>query len=545
VRTRPGNSCQARFSLTAFRLTRGLGTGVASALLAGCATLFAACALADTPEADADYRYPDGSTPLMWAVYENDVERVASLIAAGADVNAANDYGANAMQLAAEVADVELLRMLLDAGADVDSPNPEGQTALMLVARTGKVDAAKLLVERGAAVDARERWGEQTALMWASVRRHPEMVDYLIREGADINARSKWRDYQRRVTAESRAKNLDSGGLTPLLYAVRENCVDCVKVLIRHGVDVDLPDPDRVSPLLLSILNGNWDISRLLIDAGADVDRWDIYGQSPLYAIASRREMTARTSIDPLNETSGTEIFRMLLEKGANPNMQLFTRPSDQRGAGVSRGFTPLHAAATTGDLEAVRLLIAHGADVNLNDADNESALMLVMLSRDERTALAIMDELHAAGIDVDANALYHHLQRTRGGTALHYAVRAGWGKAIDALVSYGIDVDIKDPDGLTALDYAMARGYIPFLQSRQPPRLDLASKLREHGATVELDAEPDWPPVGPPIGYEATIWPLAPTLPSRTYESLEPSAFVIDAVENLRYTGTPQGPVR
>src|SRR5690606_40925569 len=52
-------------------------------------------------------------------------------------------------------------------------------------------------------------------------------------------------------------------------------------------------------------------------------------------------------------------------------------------GAGVSRGFTPLHAAATTGDLEAVRLLIAHGADVNLNDADNESALMLVMLSRD------------------------------------------------------------------------------------------------------------------------------------------------------------------
>src|SRR5690606_5620567 len=190
VRTRPGNSCRARLSLTAFRLTRGLGTGVASALLAGCATLFAACALADTPEADADYRYPDGSTPLMWAVYENDVERVVSLIAAGADVNAANDYGANAMQLAAEGADVELLRMLLDAGADVDSPNPEGQTALMLVARTGKVDAAKLLVERGAAVDARERWGEQTALMWASVRRHPEMVDYLIREGADINARS-------------------------------------------------------------------------------------------------------------------------------------------------------------------------------------------------------------------------------------------------------------------------------------------------------------------------------------------------------------------
>ncbi|MFZ8929571.1 MAG: ankyrin repeat domain-containing protein, partial [Pseudohongiellaceae bacterium] len=86
---------------------------------------------------DVDERGPDGSTPLQWAVYDQDVEKVRTLIRAGADVNAANNYGANAMQLAAEVGHVELLDMLLDAGADVDSPNPEGQTALMLVARTG------------------------------------------------------------------------------------------------------------------------------------------------------------------------------------------------------------------------------------------------------------------------------------------------------------------------------------------------------------------------------------------------------------------------
>ncbi len=76
------------------------------------------------------------------------MDRVRALIRAGADVNAANNYGANAMQLAAEVAHVELLDMLLDAGADVDSPNPEGQTALMLVARTGNLDAARLLVKK-------------------------------------------------------------------------------------------------------------------------------------------------------------------------------------------------------------------------------------------------------------------------------------------------------------------------------------------------------------------------------------------------------------
>ncbi len=489
-----------------------------SALILSATTVFAIEVPAD---AGASWRGPDGSTALQWAVYNGDLAKVKQLIRQGTDVMAVNNYGASAMQLAAEVADPAMLKLLLDAGANADSPNPEGQTALMLVARTGNVEAARLLVNHKATIDAREQFGEQTALMWATARRHPEMMQFLIEKGADVNARSKMRDYQRHLTAESRAKNLDSGGLTPLLYAIRENCAACVKLLLDKKADVNLPDPDGVSPLLLSILNTNWDISRLLLEAGADVDQWDIYGQSPLYAMASRAGGAGAggggvfgrggggSSGDKLNETRPAAILQMLFDRGANVNMQLFMRPAKQRGGGTSRGTTPLHAAVGNGDLETVKQLIAHGADVNLNDADNESALMLVMQSRNEQNALLIMDELHKAGMEPNANALYHHLQRTRGGTALHYAVRAGWKRAIDKLVEYKIDLNIKDPDGLTALDYAMARGYIPFLGMRQPARKDIAEQLRKAGATAELEKEPYWPPVGPPIGYEATIWPL------------------------------------
>ena len=139
---------------------------------------------------DANERGPDGSTPLQWAVYDQDVDRVRALIRAGADVNAENNFGANAMQLAAEAGHDQLIELLLDAGADPDSANSEGQTALMLVARAGDVEAAKLLIKSGATIDARESWGMQTALMWAASQGHGDVVEVLLEYGADYDART-------------------------------------------------------------------------------------------------------------------------------------------------------------------------------------------------------------------------------------------------------------------------------------------------------------------------------------------------------------------
>jgi len=315
--------------------------------------------------ADVNHRYVDGSTPLQWAVADEDVAEVTRLVRAGASVSLANNYGVTPMSLAAEQGHTEILKVLLTAGADADSPNPEGQTALLAVARTGNVEAAGLLLEFGATVDARETWGGQTALMWASARRHPEMMQLLIANGADIDARSIDRNYQRHVTAEGRPKSLDSGGLTPLLYAARENCLACVEVLLENGADVDLPDPDGVSPLRVAIMNANWDVAKHLMLAGADVNQWDIYGEAPLFTAIGlyTRIDGGRGSIDPLNTTDGLTIVKALLDRGADPNMQLFFRPANVRGSTNTRGSTPLIRAANNGDLEIVNLLLAHGAD--------------------------------------------------------------------------------------------------------------------------------------------------------------------------------------
>ncbi|MEY4641702.1 MAG: hypothetical protein RLZZ227_1696 [Pseudomonadota bacterium] len=496
------------------RKLRKLVIGVTQALALSAALAGGAAVLAIEAPADAgaDWRGPDGSTALQWAVYEGDVERVERLIAEGADVTLANNYGSNAMQLAAEVADVDMLKLLLDAGADAESPNPEGQTALMLVARTGNVEAATLLVERGANVNALETWGQQTALMWAAARRHPQMMAYLISKGADVDAQSIARDYPRHVTKEGRAKSLDAGGLTALMYAIRENCLACVQVLVENKVDLDKPDPEGVSPLLLSVLNSHWDIAKSLIEAGADIQQWDMFGHAPLLAAVSRRNDSGVSPNQPLNETTGLALVTMLLERGANPNMQLFNRPSKARGGPLSRGTTPLIVAASNGDLDAIKLLLEHGAKADLMQADLQTPVSALAGARGPAEQLtAALDVLIAAGANPNVVAVHHHLQRTRGGAPLHYAVRANNEKMVEALVAHGADINIVDKDGLTALDHAMQRNQIPFLQMRRPPMTAMADKLRSLGATKELDATPFWPNVGPPFYYPWSIFPLDP----------------------------------
>lgn len=476
-----------------------------------CILLSMSFAFAQSRQADVNKRGVDGSTPLQWAVYDGNATEVRRLLKAGANASLANNYGATPMGLAAEVGNAEIIKLLLDAGADADSPNADGQTALMEVARTGNVEAAELLVRHGAKVDAKERWGGQTALMWASARRHPQMMQFLISKGADVNASSIDRDYQRHVTAEGRPKNLDSGGFTPLLYAARENCIACVKVLLDNKADINLPDPDGVSPLLLAIMNTNWDLAKQLIEAGADVNEWDMFGEAPLFtAVGVRNQAGGKASIDPLNQTKGTAIVRMLLDRGANPNMQLFFRPANLKGSTNTRGSTPLIRASANADLEMVKLLLERGADVNLIMADRQTPVMAVLAGRaSEPQALQIIQVLHDAGADINVIALINHREESRGGTALHYAVRKRYKEVIKKLAEWGIDMNAKDQDGLTALDYTQSRGFMAFMANQTPLYKEELALLRQLGATEQLKQSPEWPVLGPPQGIDLDLWPI------------------------------------
>ena len=331
--------------------------------------------------ADVNQTQPDGTTPLHWAAYTFDRELVQALLRKGARANVVNRFGASPLGEAVRVANVELVAMLLEAGADANVANEDGQTALMLAARTGNVAVAKLLVQHGADVNRRERYRDQSAVMWAAAQNHPDMVAFLVSMKADLSVRAKANEWESQITNEPRVQYRPTGGLTPLLYAARAGCLECVKTMVAAGADKDRPNPDGMTPMIMALDNGYPAVARYLLDQGANPHTWDWWGRTPLYvAVTMRGGLDGRAGRRP---PESLELIKALLAAGANPNAQLaFKEPS--RGGRDNRfrddllttGATPLIRAAQTFDNDVVRALLEHGALVDLPNSSGVTPFM-------------------------------------------------------------------------------------------------------------------------------------------------------------------------
>jgi uncharacterized protein len=367
------------------------------------------------------------------------------------------------------------MEKLLRAGADVESPNADGQTALMIVARTSNIAAARLLLDRGANVNKVEQWRNQTPLIWAAAQSQPAMVKELVARGADVNARSVVNAWDRQVTAEPRAIHRPAGGLTPLLYAAREGCVECAKNLIAGKADINLPDPEGITPLIMAITNGHFDLGAYLLSADADVNRWDWWGRTPLYEAVDLNTLPhgGRPDLPSTDQTTSLKMIELLLTAGANPNTQLKLLPP-YRSVGADRGAdgmltigtTPLLRAAKGLDAPAIKLLLEHGAR---HDIPNSRGMLPIVAaggqgSRNgdtrgwfttadvQQRSIASLDLLVKAGANINAGA-------ENGQSALRGAITWGWGDVIQFLASKGADLNAPDTRGQTPLDAASGGG--------------------------------------------------------------------------------------
>ena len=382
-----------------------------------------------------------GATALHWAVHRDDLETVDLLLGAGANVKAANTYGVTPLWLACINGNAALIERLLWAGADPNTTMAEGDTALMTAARTANVAAVKVLLAHGATVHAKEPRMEQTALMWAAAEGHAEAARALIEAGADLQARS---------TGE--------GGFTSLLFAVRAGHLNAVRVLLTAGANVNdtLVNKGRsndASALLLAIASTHYELAAFLLDQGADPNAAGL-GWTALHQLEFTRRPPAGRHVVPFPVATDTmdslTLAKKLLAHGANPNAQMTKepmRPYFGRWANTHVGVTPFWLAAKLADIPMMRLLLAHGADPLITNAEGTTPLMaaagvdIYAPGYEPGTAEEVTEAVRfCMELGGDVTAVNQH-----GDTALHGAALRGNNDVVLMLVEAGAKLDVKN----------------------------------------------------------------------------------------------------
>jgi ankyrin repeat protein len=428
----------------------------------------------------------DGTTPLHWAVRQDDEAAVRKLLDGGAGAGAANRYGVTPAMLAAANGSAPILRLLLDAGADANSASKEGETLLMSAARSGNAAAVELLLARGADPNRKETWFEQTALMWAAADNHAAVVQALVTGGADVNARAKVlsgpppRPRGSETAFQASHSNFPRGGFTALLFAAQAGAGDAVRALTDAGADLNLPDPDGLTPLMMAIVNANYDTAALMLERGADPNRADKSGRGALFFAVDMNTLEwlfSRPAPRPSGDLDAVDMVKRLLDRGANPNAQITARPfilhhNATGHPSLVEGATPFMKAASTSDVVLMRVLIERGADPNISTRNHTTALMLAAgLEWRDIASLGSEDESIEAmkiclehGADVDA---FNDL----GETALHGAAQRGADRIVQFLADQGALLDPKNKEGRTPLDEAIGQLEETVASARRPVR--------------------------------------------------------------------------
>jgi ankyrin repeat protein len=401
--------------------------------------------------ADVNAPQPDGMTALHWAAYRDDVELVKRLISAGADAKSTNHYGVTPLALACTNGNQAIVEMLLDAGADPNSAGPGGATALMTASRTGLVGPVKALLARGADVNARES-KNQTALMWAAAEGHVEVVDALLKAGADFRTPL-------------------ASGFTPFFFAVREGRSDAVARLIEAGVDVNEimrpKDGPPTTPLLLAVENGHFGLAAALLAAGANPNDRPA-GFTALHAITwVRKPIRGDGNPPPIGsgKLSSLEFVRQIVTHSADLNARL-EKGTSERGRFTTTGSTPFLLAARASDVPLMKLLVELGADTTIANADNCTPLLAAAgvgaLGDGEEAAGTEDEALEAVRMLLDLGGDVNAIDNN-GETAVHGAAYQSRPSVVQLLAERGADIGVwnrKNKAGWTPL--MIAQGHRP-----------------------------------------------------------------------------------
>ena len=298
--------------------------------------------------------------------------------------------------------------------------------------------------------------------------------------------------------------------VTPLIVAVRNGNLDCVKVLLKYGADIEergdfMHNFKCCTPLFIAATCGNVEILRFLVENGANVNATDDFGLTPLMAAVANQLLDAVTflidqgaDVNLLDSSGSTAlhyasevsfdpssclIVKQLINRGANINavtnddkltpLMLACKNKNvsvvncllQNGANVvltsDNGWTALHFVVDgfNDSSEILRSLLNNGADVNARSVDNETPLMVASQSSDVETVTLLIEQ-----------GAYVDLQDEKYNTALHNAVSSNTEEIVGTLLNAGAS-NFCNSQGMTPLLLACCRGCVALVENliKQP----------------------------------------------------------------------------
>ncbi|KAK2726871.1 ankyrin-3-like [Artemia franciscana] len=350
------------------------------------------------------------------------------------------------------------------------SRKSSGRAPLHDAAADGKLDMCQLHLSKGVYIDTLDLKG-YTPLHWAAKTGQISVANYLLEKGANLHLRSK---------------NSEDCGKTPLHFAAAEGKLEMCHLLVSKGAHINSLDDKRLTPLHWAVKEekivetrkkgeDKLEIAKLLLSRGADTNISDKYGLLPLHYAAKQNNLdifqllyskTFTVTLTFLNwaaKEGQIPVATYLLDKGGIKLLEnLNLRFNLYMGAQDS----PLHTAATNGELGICQLLVSKGAHINIG----YSRTPLHCAAREGHISVAKYLLRKGANPNVQCRGDHY------GYTPLHAAAQRGKLDMCQLLVSKGARIDALYDNCHTPLYTAVMNG-----------QLSVVSYLIEKGANINF----------------------------------------------------------
>lgn len=509
--------------------------------------------------ADVKLANRNGVTPLRLAATNGSAGMIGRLLKAGASPNETSPNGETALMYASRNGNPAAIKVLLDAKADVNAKEKlRGTTPLMWASDQAHPDAVKMLIAGGANVAATSNFATKggRAYLAPSVANRANSAQGAGGLGQGKNggqnkggqgkggqgkggqnkgkAQAKaapavgevpdddivaLADAQAAEFSFGRTSDQDGGSLTALVFAARQNCLECARALLDSGADVNQTTHYGWTPLLTATQNRNYKLAAFLMERGGNPNLKNNGGWSPLYLATDNRNIEVGDYPTPKADMDHMEFIKLLVAKGADVNVRVCgtnSTPESCRGDSTETrtnftmqwlnedGATPFLRAAQSSDVELMKFLLERGANPKVNTSNNVSPLAVASgIAWVEGVTYEWSRENNAEAVKMLLDlGLDPNIQDNDGRAALHGAGHKGRNEVVQMLVDRGAKLDLHDHGsrdtvngdmrGMTWLPLNYAQGLVRVGVQSAKAHPETADFIKELMTQKGLEIPPD-----------------------------------------------------